>query len=201
MSEYYPKWHKELNIFSRINPLLIIEGNVLDFYQYPGKGYILHLVDYLQEWLSETGYQTTAFFDSMQGYYHPSDAANIERLAELTGESCTGGRIRCAFKGKEHCASSIARQAVGQHETSMAVVMNLASRYIVSPDRLDQQQVDSYTNLVLASMEAGEITRPDASSSHTVAHSSDAFSNTPATAWALMDSRQTASGLLRITES
>ena len=159
MSEYYPKWHKELNIFSRINPLLIIEGNVLDFYQYPGKGYILHLVDYLQEWLSETGYQTTAFFDSMQGYYHPSDAANIERLAELTGESCTGGRIRCAFKGKEHCASSIARQAVGQHETSMAVVMNLASRYIVSPDRLDQQQVDSYTNLVLASMEAGEITR------------------------------------------
>ena len=159
MSDYFPKWHKELNIFSRINPLLIIEGNVLDFYQYPGNGYILHLVDYLQEWLSEAGYQTTAFFDSMQGYYHPADPANIERLAALTGEPCSNGRILCAFKGKEHSASSIARQAAGQHETSIAVVMNLASRYIVSPDRLDQQQVDSYTNLVLASMEAGEITR------------------------------------------
>lgn len=35
MSDYISKWHKELEIFSKIKPLLILEGDVLDSYQYP----------------------------------------------------------------------------------------------------------------------------------------------------------------------
>ena len=35
MSEYIPKWHRELLIFNKIKPILILEGNVLDKYQYP----------------------------------------------------------------------------------------------------------------------------------------------------------------------
>ena len=38
MSQYIPKWHRELEIFHRIKPLIIIEGNVLDVYQYPEEG-------------------------------------------------------------------------------------------------------------------------------------------------------------------
>ena len=38
MSDYIPKWHKELGIFSRIKPLLLLEGNILDIYQYPEEG-------------------------------------------------------------------------------------------------------------------------------------------------------------------
>ena len=30
MSDYISKWHKELEIFSKIKPLLILEGDVLD---------------------------------------------------------------------------------------------------------------------------------------------------------------------------
>ena len=33
-----PKWHRELELFSGIKPLLILEGNVLDQYRYPLKG-------------------------------------------------------------------------------------------------------------------------------------------------------------------
>lgn len=38
MSDYIAKWHRELGIFSRIKPLIIVEGNVLDVYQYPVEG-------------------------------------------------------------------------------------------------------------------------------------------------------------------
>lgn len=35
--------------------------------------------------------------------------------------------------------------------------MNLASRYITSPDNLDQSEVDSFTNLLLASLEGRDV--------------------------------------------
>lgn len=52
MDDYISKWHKELEIFSKIKPLLILEGDVLDSYQYPQegstpKGSILRLSEYL----------------------------------------------------------------------------------------------------------------------------------------------------------
>ena len=37
MSDFIPKWHKELEIFSKIKPLIIVEGNILDVYSYPKK--------------------------------------------------------------------------------------------------------------------------------------------------------------------
>ena len=36
----YSKWHQELEIFRRIKPCLILEGNILDSYLYPEDGTI-----------------------------------------------------------------------------------------------------------------------------------------------------------------
>ena len=52
MSQFIPKWHRELAIFSSVKSILILEGNVLDSYQYPvdgsvPKGSILRLSEYL----------------------------------------------------------------------------------------------------------------------------------------------------------
>ena len=52
MLENTPKWHRELEIFSRIKPLIMLEGNILDSYQFPyegsvPRGSILRLTDYL----------------------------------------------------------------------------------------------------------------------------------------------------------
>ena len=70
MEEYIAKWHRELGIFCRIKPLILIEGNVLDVYRYPvegsaPKGSILRLPEYLHYYFEDLGYQTVAFFDSM----------------------------------------------------------------------------------------------------------------------------------------
>ena len=52
MSDYIPKWHRELDIFDKIKPMIILEGNIFDNYQYPidgsiQKGSILRLTQYL----------------------------------------------------------------------------------------------------------------------------------------------------------
>ena len=62
MEEYIAKWHRELGIFCRIKPLILIEGNVLDVYRYPvegsaPKGSILRLPVYLHFYGGDLGYQ------------------------------------------------------------------------------------------------------------------------------------------------
>lgn len=73
MSDYISKWHKELGIFSKIKPLIILEGNVLDSYQYPEegstpKGSILRLPEYLHFFFKDMGYQNIVFYDSLRGF-------------------------------------------------------------------------------------------------------------------------------------
>ena len=73
MDEYIPKWHRELDIFCRIKPVIILEGNVLDRYQYPvegsiEKGSIVRLAEYLHYYLKDQGYQNIVFYDSIRGF-------------------------------------------------------------------------------------------------------------------------------------
>ena len=162
MGDYISKWHRELEIFCRIKPLIIVEGNVLDVYQYPtegsiSKGSILRLPEYLHYYFTDLGYQNIVFYDSMQGFYNSCEDGHIERFAGVTGAGQEGGYIRCDFKGKQNNAASIVRSAVSQNQVSTAIILNLASRYIVSPDNVDQAEVDSFTNLLLASLEAKDV--------------------------------------------
>lgn len=164
--DYLAKWHRELGIFCRIKPLIIVEGNVLDVYQYPvdgstPKGSILRLPEYLHFYFKDLGYKTIAFFDSMQGFYNSCEEGHIRSFAEITNAKLDGAFIRSDFKGKANSATSLVRAAVGQKKQPVAIVMNLASRYITSPDNIDQSEVDSFTNLLLASMEGKDVRTPD----------------------------------------
>lgn len=162
MADYIAKWHKELGIFCRIKPLIIVEGNVLDVYQYPeegsiSKGSILRLPEYLHYYFKDQGYKTIVFFDSMQGFYNSCEDGHIESFAAITKARADGQFIRSEFKGKNNSATSIVRAAVSQNKEPVVIVMNLASRYITSPDNVDQSEVDSFTNLLLASMEGKDV--------------------------------------------
>lgn len=162
MADYIAKWHKEMGIFCRIKPLIIVEGNVLDVYQYPeegsiSKGSILRLPEYLHYYFKDLGYKTIAFFDSMQGFYNNCEDGHIESFAELTKTRVEGHNVRSEFKGKNNSATTLVRAAISQSKEPVAIVMNLASRYITSPDNVDQSEVDSFTNLLLASMEGKDV--------------------------------------------
>jgi DNA polymerase III delta prime subunit len=162
MADYIPKWHREFGIFSKIKPLIIVEGNVLDIYQYPtegsvSKGSILRLPEYLHYYFKDMGYHTIAFYDSMQGFHNSCEDGHIDAFSLLTGAKIDGTCIRADFSGKSNSASSIIRSAVVQNRSATAVIMSFVSRYITSPDNLVQSEVDSFTNLLLASLESKDV--------------------------------------------
>ena len=97
MSDTMTKWHKELGIFSRIKPLIILEGNVLDSYQYPvegstPKGSILRLPEYLHYFYKDMGYQNIVFYDSLRGFYIP--AGKVSQVP---------AHVQCPFLGTIVC--------------------------------------------------------------------------------------------------
>ena len=58
METLIPKWHRELELFSAIKPLLILEGNITDQYRYPTEGSvrqdeIISLSRYLQAYFAD----------------------------------------------------------------------------------------------------------------------------------------------------
>jgi hypothetical protein len=88
MGDFIPKWQRELDIFDKIKPIIILEGNVLDKYQYSGdenmqSGSILRLTEYLHYYFKNVGYQEIAFYDSIRGFYNNAEENYIYDFAKL----------------------------------------------------------------------------------------------------------------------
>ena len=164
MSENISKWHKELEIFYRIKPLLILEGNVLDLYQYSREGGSVSLTKYLHYFFKDRGYKNIVFYDSLHGYSDCADGC-LNRFANLVKAEAKRGKIKAEFKktGKSDSAVDMAYEALIQTDEPTAVIMNFASRYLTSPERLEQNEVDSFTVLLQASLEAKEARNEDGS--------------------------------------
>lgn len=164
MSDYISKWHKELGIFSKIKPLIILEGNVLDSYQYPEegstpKGSILRLPEYLHFFFKDMGYQNIVFYDSLRGFYNTCEEGYLDNFSRLSECPAEQGYIRSDFKGasRNNGAANIVRKTLSQNKEATVIVMDFASRYITSPDNMDQSEVDSFTVLMQASLDAKDV--------------------------------------------
>lgn len=162
MSDYIPKWHKELEIFTKIKSVIVLEGNTLDSYQYPEdgsmpKGSILRLPEYLHYYLKDMGYQNIVFYDSLRGFYNNCETDYLNSFSHLIKTAIDDALIKLDFKGKSNTSSTAVRDALAQSEEATAVIMDFASRYITSPDNMDQSEVDSFTTLLQASMEAKDV--------------------------------------------
>ena len=164
MSDYISRWHKELGIFSKIKPLIILEGNVLDSYQYPvegstPKGSIIRLPEYLHFCFKDMGYQNIVFYDSLRGFHNACEEGYLENFARFVGGSVSQGYMKADFKGgnKNDGAAGIVRRALSQNEEATVIVMDFASRYIISPDHMEQSEIDSFTVLLQASLDAKDV--------------------------------------------
>jgi ATP-dependent Clp protease ATP-binding subunit ClpA len=93
----------------------------------------------------------------MQGFYNSCEDGHIESLANISDSKMAGNLIQAEFNSKTNSAASIIRAAVGQNQSATAVIMTFASRYIVSPDHLEQSEVNSFTHLQLASLEGKDV--------------------------------------------
>lgn len=150
MDNYTSKWHKELDLFIKIKPLIILEGNILDSYQYPKDGSIVGLTQYLNYFFKDKGYKNVIFFDHLYGFYNDFDADALTTFADMTKANVEGNYIHSKFTGAGKTAPSFISDIFRQNNIQTAVVMDFASRYIVSPDRIEQSANDSFTMLLRA---------------------------------------------------
>ena len=146
MSELIPKWQRELEIFRRIKPVLILEGNVLDIYRPAGGGEAVRLGPWLQDFLSRRGYRNILFYDNRNGFDNPWDAEAKRGFARALGMTENQLLQYGDFRGRGGAASLI-RRAMAQDREPVAAVLEFASRYIVSPERMERNGALSTAHL------------------------------------------------------
>lgn len=174
--EQLPKWHTELAIFNRIKPQIIIEGNIMDKYIYPednsfqSKGAIVNLKDYLYAFFRNLGYHHVIFYDHIKGFYNDccTDSKKVlsdfAALISADNEGETENSIHACFSGRGAKATDYIDLALGQQVESVAIIMDFASRYIVSPAQLTADDVYSFTRLQKSVFESREVV--DANKNH-----------------------------------
>ncbi len=166
MEALISKWHRELELFCGLKPMLILEGNVLDQYRYPvpgslGEDTLTSLPHYLHGFFRDMGYDQVVFYSNLVGFMNPYESGMTEKFAALTGSECKQGAIPAEFKGNSaDTAPNIVRRAMSQQSSAVAIVMEMAGHYIISPDRMDQQDINSFNLLMQSAMSASMVRTP-----------------------------------------
>lgn len=166
---FLPKWHKELAIFNKIKPLIILEGNILDKYVYPentdyrDQGEILDLNSYLYAFYKNLGYQHVVFFNHIKGFYNEDcdDVDCMQNFASLIGEELHNNRIQALFSGRGAKAPDIVNTALVQNKESTIIIMDFVSRYIVGPNNMQPDDVLSFTKLQVAVQDSRDVSVDD----------------------------------------
>ena len=166
MAPLISKWHRELELFSAVKPLIILEGNVLDMCRYPVEGSIpedslVPLSEYLNGYLTDNGYGQVVFYSNLVGFMNPYQPQMLASFAKTNSCEVKSGAIPAEFKGNTaNTAPNIIRRAMSQTSAATAVVMELASHYIITPERMDQHDVNSFNLLMQSAMSAATVRTP-----------------------------------------
>lgn len=154
---YMSKWHKELEIFYKLKSLIILEGNILDIYAYPGMGVEMPLPQYLHHFFADREYENIVRFDPLEGFcpMPGTEERTLARFAKSCGSDVE--RLNVPFASAEGSGAVLTRNAMVQNQVSTAVIMDMASRYMPSPEHLSQAQVDAYTALLQGGQQARRV--------------------------------------------
>lgn len=158
-----PRWYRELELFRGVKPLLVLEGCVMDQVRVPVTGSVaedtlLPLSAFLNAYLSDAGYEQVVFYSNLVGLMNPYAPEMLDNFAKTNQAEVVSGAIPAEFKGNDaNTAPNIIRRAMMQGKHATVVVMEMASRYIVTPDRLDQMEVNSFNLLLQASLSAATV--------------------------------------------
>lgn len=160
MESLIPRWYRELELFREVKPLLILEGRVMDQVRVPVSGSLaedtlLPPSAFLHSYLADAGYEQVVFYSNLVGLMNPYAPEMLDAFAKTNQAEVNGGAIPAEFKGNDaNTAPNIIRRALMQGKHATAVVLEMASRYIVTPDRLDQMEVNSFNLLLQAALSA-----------------------------------------------
>ena len=171
MEQHTPKWFQDLKIFSKINPILIIEGNIFDKFFYMNNQ-IVSLSDYLYLYYHDQGYGSIVFYDPVaNGFFCNKEKKNpislgyfAQNARLINGDQQSVGSkdyydnyyIPSIFKGQGSTAPLYTSLNLKQNKMASVVIYNLASRLINtnSTGNITEDENKAYTSLLSAGLEA-----------------------------------------------
>lgn len=157
------KWHQELEQFLDIKSTFIVEGNIYDLQSYPTKkedgSYqwnMMTLENYIYRYLKDNGYNNVIFYNHIDGFYNEFDPGQLGNFLQLAN----AGRPRngeTSYKVDLGTAADMIRAANQNREHLNAVVLMMASRYVLSADSISENERDFYTKIMMAGLKKTQI--------------------------------------------
>lgn len=175
-----PKWQREIDSFKGIKSTFIIEGNINDIYPKFVKkdtGYTINgfvdLNNILYMLFNEASYDLL-FCDPINGFYNPVISTGLKDLMEefsagkIRYSVCDNQLLRQSIRTDSSVSLSeiIKNAIIGNREKiapedrkPVAVVINLASRYLNTPGSLEEQEKTMFLNLLFAALNSTRINK------------------------------------------
>lgn len=161
----HTKWHYEIELFSQIKHSLILEGNINDSYPYPDDGCFymvpLDIKQYLSAFYLQKGYSHVIVYNHLDGFQCFENFAgysnSLSEFAGIVKATAKNGKISAPFVGNVDTAPIMIREALSQNSKSVVILMDMASRYIASPDHMSPDELKSLTILQQAFQNASEV--------------------------------------------
>ncbi|NLC07279.1 MAG: ATP-dependent Clp protease ATP-binding subunit [Syntrophomonadaceae bacterium] len=167
MDDKPPKWYLELDRFKAFKTVFIIEGNIYDIHSYPtatDNGIhwdLLKLDNCLHNYLGANGYGCVVFYDHVDGFSNDFNPQFLNTFLNLAGGSGGSANLKNnRFPATLDRATQMIRTAMDNRQTPVGIIMNMASRYVASPDNLTEEERQFYSRLMLATLKPRQVRAP-----------------------------------------
>ncbi len=155
------KWLQELELYVDFKSTFILDGEIFDKRCVVDEDSSVTMIDLdhcLYDELQSFGYRTIVYFDPVNGFYELKKDDSIKRFTKLVKKTqkeeeienieLTPGGHESGSKFK--MVTEYVENAMVNRITPVAVIMNLASRYVEAPNNLTEGEQFWYSELFLA---------------------------------------------------
>ena len=157
------KWHQELDQFIEIKSTFLMEGNIYDMQTYPTKieneeirWDLMFLDNYVYHYLKDVGYESVVFYNHIDGFYNEFNKDEIDQFCNIAKLGKPSGKDN-AVKVEMCQAADIIRSVNQNREHLSAIVLMMASRYVLSADNVSENERDFYTKIMMSGLKKTQI--------------------------------------------
>lgn len=157
------KWHQELDQFIEIKSTFLMEGNVYDMQTYPTKTEneeirwdLMFLDNYVYHYLKDAGYTNVVFYNHIDGFYNEFNKEELEQFCNIAKLGKPNGKDN-SVKVEMCQAADVIRNVNQNREHLNAIVLMMASRYVLSADNVSENERDFYTKIMMSGLKKTQI--------------------------------------------
>lgn len=157
------KWHQELDQFIEIKSTFLMEGNIYDMQTYPTKTEneeirwdLMFLDNYVYHYLKDAGYTNVVFYNHIDGFYNEFNKEELEQFCNIARLGKPSGKDN-SVKVEMCQAADVIRNVNQNREHLNAIVLMMASRYVLSADNVSENERDFYTKIMMSGLKKTQI--------------------------------------------